>query len=62
MDMGAAALLASGLACVGAGLSAVGIGIVFATTPPESTRKLGLSLTAGFGAACLLIALVLLYR
>jgi hypothetical protein len=49
------------LACVGAGLSAV-IGIVFATSAPDDTRKLGLALTVGFGVACLLMALLLLFR
>ncbi len=61
MDPAAASILGAGLACVGAGLSAVGIGVVFATSAPEK-RNLGLSLTVGFGVACLLIALLLLYR
>jgi hypothetical protein len=56
MDPAAAQLL------VGAGLSAVGTGIVFATSAPEDTRKLGLALTVGFGIACLLVALLLLFR
>jgi hypothetical protein len=57
----AAQIFGRGLACVGVGLSAV-IGIVFATSAPDDTRKLGLALTVGFGVACLLIALLLLFR
>ncbi len=54
-------VLAAGLACIGAGLAGVGIGLVYATAAPEKSKRLGLGLTAGFGVVCLLIALRLLF-
>lgn len=60
MDPVVAKLIAAGLASVGAGLAAVGIGLVYATAP-EQSKITGLLLTAGFGAACLLLAIIMLF-
>jgi len=60
MDPEAAKLIAGGLATVGIGLSAVGVGIVYAMAS-EKARGAGLLLTGGFGTACLLLALMLLF-
>jgi hypothetical protein len=54
--------LAGGLACVGAGLAALGIGLVYATTAPEQSKRLGLGLTGGLGVVCLGIALLRVLR
>jgi hypothetical protein len=61
MENLAAQYLAAGLALVGAGLSGVGIGLVYAATAAEQSKRLGLALTAGLGIACLLIAFVLIF-
>lgn len=62
MELVTGQYLAAGLALVGAGLSGVGIGLVYAATAPEQSKRLGLALTGGFGLACLLTALVLMFR
>jgi F-type H+-transporting ATPase subunit c len=61
MDPIAAKFIATGLACVGMGLSAVGLGVLFVATSPEQTKRTGLILISGFGAACLVLALLLLF-
>ncbi len=61
MDPAAAQYLAAGLALIGAGLSGVGIGLVYAATAPEQSKRLGLALTGGFGLACLLMAFILVF-
>jgi hypothetical protein len=62
MEPVAAQLLGTGLATVGVGLSAVGVGIIYATNAPNESKRTGLLVTAGFGVACLLLALTMLFR
>ena len=61
MELHTGALIGAGLACVGAGLSAVEYGIIFTTTTREKIQRTGLMLTAGFGIACLIAALWMIF-
>jgi hypothetical protein len=60
MDPVAAKIIAAGLASVGIGLSAVGVGVVY-TMAPDKSKIAGLLLTGGFGAVCLLLVFIFLY-
>jgi hypothetical protein len=61
MDLSSAKLIAAGLACVGMGLSSVGLGVLFVATAPDQSKLTGSLLISGFGVACLLIALFMMF-
>jgi hypothetical protein len=60
MDPIAAKYIGAGFASVGIGLAAVGVGVVFAMAP-EKAKTIGLLLTVGLAASCLLVVLALLF-
>ena len=60
MEIEAAKFIGAGLAAVGIGLAAVGVGIAYAMAP-DKAKATGVMVTAGFGVACLLLALVTLF-
>jgi hypothetical protein len=61
MDLAAAKLIAAGLACVGMGLSSVGPGVLFVTTAPDQSKRIGSFIISGFGIACFLMALFMMF-
>jgi F-type H+-transporting ATPase subunit c len=64
MDPIAAKYLAAGLACVGIGLSGVGVGLIYASFEQSSQKdraNLGIFLTSGFGIGCFALALLMLF-
>lgn len=64
MDPVAAKYLGAGLACIGVGLSSVGIAVLYASIDGINQKdkpKMGLILTCCFGVGCFALALLLLF-